>query len=106
MKCGEFTMVCSSINEIQEIGFKKIEVGLRGDGFKQVMQDWRGSGAPCVGMSSFGPLIYSLARNEGEAVELKGKIDDIMNDPMDRSFISRFSNSGASINISGENRVE
>ncbi|MFX0103563.1 MAG: beta-ribofuranosylaminobenzene 5'-phosphate synthase [Candidatus Hodarchaeota archaeon] len=106
IKLGEFNTVCSCINAIQGIGFKKIEVDLRGTNFKKLMKEWSDAGAPCVGMSSFGPLIYSLARSEEEALELKEKIDKIMNFSKVSSFITRFSNSGAKIKISGENEVE
>lgn len=49
-----------SIDFIQSIGFKKIEVNLQNDKVKDLMEKIRGFGAYGVGMSSFGPTIFSI----------------------------------------------
>jgi beta-ribofuranosylaminobenzene 5'-phosphate synthase len=48
------------INQIQDIGFKKVEVDLQSDYIKLAMEKMREFGAYGVGMSSFGPAIYGI----------------------------------------------
>ena len=48
------------INKIQTIGFKNIEVSLQSDNIKKLMSKLREIGAYAVGMSSFGPTVYSF----------------------------------------------
>ena len=50
----------SIINKIQTIGFKKIEVQLQSDNIKALMNKLTEIGAYAVGMSSFGPTVYSF----------------------------------------------
>ena len=49
-----------SIDEIQKRGFKKVEVNLQPDVTTDLMEFMRDSGAYGVGMSSFGPAIYTI----------------------------------------------
>ena len=48
------------INKIQTIGFKKIEVELQSENIKRLMAKLTEIGAYAVGMSSFGPTVYSF----------------------------------------------
>ncbi|GAA5818423.1 MAG: homoserine kinase [Methanobrevibacter sp. CfCl-M3] len=48
------------INQIQDLGFKRIEVNLQPDNVKKTMGVMREFGAYGVGMSSFGPAIYGI----------------------------------------------
>ncbi|BBL61390.1 hypothetical protein MARBORIA2_03640 [Methanobrevibacter arboriphilus] len=48
------------INEIQKIGFKKVELDLQKEKIKTAMEKMREFGAYGVGMSSFGPSIYGI----------------------------------------------
>lgn len=50
----------SVINRIQNLGFKKVEVGLQPPKVKSLMENMRELGAYGVGMSSFGPAIYGI----------------------------------------------
>nr|MDO8084233.1 hypothetical protein [Candidatus Sigynarchaeum springense]MDO8119119.1 hypothetical protein [Candidatus Sigynarchaeota archaeon] len=97
IKQQRFKEICECINFFQDTGFKKIEVGLRGRAYRQMLQDWREAGAPCAGMSSFGPAIYSLAESEAQAIELRKSIDSIMRPYGGMSHISKLQNAGASI---------
>jgi len=49
-----------TINKIQDIGFKKIEVMVQQGRIKTLMEKMREFGAYGVGMSSFGPAIYGI----------------------------------------------
>lgn len=49
-----------SINKIQNLGFKKIEISLQQEKIKILMKKMREFGAYGVGMSSFGPAVYGI----------------------------------------------
>ncbi|NYB52241.1 MAG: hypothetical protein HVN35_06765 [Methanobacteriaceae archaeon] len=57
-----------SVNSIQNIGFKKIENQLQNPLIGKIMESLRDAGAPGVGMSSFGPTIYSITDSPREIV--------------------------------------
>jgi beta-ribofuranosylaminobenzene 5'-phosphate synthase len=50
----------SVINQIQDLGFKKVEVDLQPNNIKSIMNKMREFGAYGVGMSSFGPTVYGI----------------------------------------------
>ena len=66
------------INKIQTIGFKSIEVKLQSDNIKQLMAKLTEIGAYAVGMSSFGPTVYSFydKTNEHIVQEIKDYVGD------------------------------
>lgn len=63
----------SAINIIQNTGFKKIENKLQSVHIKRIMEELRNSGAAAVGMSSFGPTIYSVTDTNVKTVVKKAK---------------------------------
>jgi beta-ribofuranosylaminobenzene 5'-phosphate synthase len=69
----------SAINSIQDTGFKKIENKLQNAHIRRIMEELRNSGAAGVGMSSFGPTIYSVTDTNVKDVimEAKNSIKDI-----------------------------
>ncbi len=100
LKTNNFNDVCWCINKIQTIGFKKVELGIRGPAFRKVMKSWQESGAPCVGMSSFGPCMYSLAENENDAQEILKSICTILPPANGIAFIAKACNRGATVKVS------
>ncbi|MEA4957463.1 hypothetical protein SDC9_08573 [bioreactor metagenome] len=56
------------INEIQKIGFKKVEVSLQQEKIKNTMNKMKEFGAYGVGMSSFGPAVYGILDKENQDV--------------------------------------
>ncbi|MCL2156683.1 MAG: beta-ribofuranosylaminobenzene 5'-phosphate synthase [Methanobrevibacter sp.] len=58
----------SVINRIQNLGFKKVEVGLQPQKIKSLMKNMREFGAYGVGMSSFGPTIYGIVEEKNHDV--------------------------------------
>lgn len=80
------------INSIQEIGFKKREVGLQPVSAK-LMQALRDGGAYGAGMSSFGPTVYAFGEDAGNlekiAKEFLGEKGGV--------FITKARNEGARI---------
>lgn len=66
------------INKIQTIGFKNIEVSLQADNIKNLMAKLREIGAYAVGMSSFGPTVYSFYDETNKHIvdEIKDYVGD------------------------------
>lgn len=85
----------SAINDIQSTGFKKFENKLQNSIIKKIMEDLRNAGAAGVGMSSFGPTIYSVTdTNEKSMIkEAQSAIDDVGGE----IILTHARNSGAKI---------
>ena len=60
--------VGDSINNIQKLGFKNIEVSRQSQNVRVLMDNMRQFGAYGVGMSSFGPAIYGLIDKHNQDV--------------------------------------
>ncbi|MGZ7134753.1 MAG: beta-ribofuranosylaminobenzene 5'-phosphate synthase [Methanobacterium sp.] len=58
-----------SINQIQSVGFKKIEVELQNPLIHNLIENMRSAGAAGVGMSSFGPTVYAITDNDSKEIE-------------------------------------
>lgn len=58
-----------SIDMIQGLGFKKIEVNLQTDEVRELMKSMKSKGFP-AGLSSFGPTIYTFVETRREGEEL------------------------------------
>ena len=67
-----------SIDKIQNLGFKKVEVSLQTDKIKNLMNKMREFGAYGVGMSSFGPTVYTIfdKNNKHIVEEIKDYVGD------------------------------
>lgn len=50
-----------SVNSLQSLGFKKVELSLQPDYFQGLLKEMRQSGAVGAGMSSFGPALYAIS---------------------------------------------
>ncbi|KZX16296.1 beta-ribofuranosylaminobenzene 5'-phosphate synthase [Methanobrevibacter curvatus] len=68
-----------TINKIQNLGFKKVEIDLQQKKVKGLMNKMREFGAYGVGMSSFGPAIYGII-DKNNADVLKATKEFIGND--------------------------
>ncbi|MBN2733407.1 MAG: DUF98 domain-containing protein [Methanomicrobiaceae archaeon] len=87
----------SSVNKIQELGFKKIELAQQPQLIHDLLNLMRETGAVCSGMSSFGPALYAIGdcgmKNIEHAVfkylEEQNKTGNI--------FLTSASNTGAQI---------
>lgn len=87
------------IEKIQGLGFKKIEVRLQHEDVKSLIKFQREHGAPCVGMSSFGPTVYSIFHTEAEAEKM---LDLIKTEYAKTGFVyylTKANNRGAEIEI-------
>ena len=59
----------SSINAIQSLGFKKVELGFQPSSVTGLLDTMRASGAAGAGMSSFGPTLYAVGDTDIGAIE-------------------------------------
>ncbi len=59
----------SSVNVIQGLGFKKVELGLQPKEIPALIELMRSSGAACAGMSSFGPTVYAIDDTDMRGIE-------------------------------------
>ena len=59
----------SSVNAIQELGFKKVELGLQPPEIPGLIEGLRSAGAACAGMSSFGPAVYAIGDTDMSGIE-------------------------------------
>ncbi|MDO5848297.1 MAG: beta-ribofuranosylaminobenzene 5'-phosphate synthase [Methanobrevibacter sp.] len=68
----------TAIDKIQNLGFKKVEVELQTDKLKNLMNKMRELGAYGVGMSSFGPTVYTIFDKNNKYIvdEMKEYVGD------------------------------
>ena len=59
----------ASVNRIQELGFKRVEVSLQNPAIRDLLSAMRAAGAACAGLSSFGPAVYAIADTNAREVE-------------------------------------
>ncbi len=59
----------SSINAVQHLGFKKVELSLQPKEIPLLMENLRSSGAAGAGLSSFGPTVYAISDTGMRGIE-------------------------------------
>lgn len=84
-----------AINNIQTIGFKKVELKLQNQFIKELMDNLRQSGAAGVGMSSFGPTVYAITDTNSK--DICRAAQDSMRDRDGVIILTTAQNSGAQI---------
>ncbi len=85
----------TAVNNIQDIGFKKIENKLQNPIIGKIINDLKIAGAAGVGMSSFGPTLYAVTdTNEKDIV---GAANDSINDIGGEIITTCAQNSGAKL---------
>lgn len=89
----------SGINQIQNLGFKKIEVQLQHEEVKRLMKFQRDKGCKCVGMSSFGPTVYSIFESIEEAENVLNQAMVEFNKIGFKFYITCANNKGAEIQV-------
>ncbi|MCP8308312.1 MAG: hypothetical protein H3Z54_06420 [archaeon] len=86
-----------AISKIQNIGFKKIEVNLQSDKVKEIMKIMAEAGAYGVGLSSFGPTLYTVVDNEKKAYIIAKAAEKGMREIGGKVLITKARNKGAEI---------
>jgi beta-ribofuranosylaminobenzene 5'-phosphate synthase len=87
-----------AIKAINKRGFKNIEISLQHDRVKElicILEDR----SKCVGMSSFGPTVYSMFESEAQAQIVLQKINEKFAEIGFTSYISKVNNKGAYIEV-------
>jgi beta-ribofuranosylaminobenzene 5'-phosphate synthase len=70
----------SAINNIQEIGFKNIEVKLKSPLVPNMLSIMNHAGSYGSGMSSFGPTVYGLTNSNKKAEEIRNAVSAYLDD--------------------------
>jgi beta-ribofuranosylaminobenzene 5'-phosphate synthase len=83
----------TAVNRVQELGFKKVEVGLQHPLVRSLMEEMRSAGAAGAGLSSFGPTVYAVA--DSGTREIEAAAMDVMRDVGGEVVVTRSRNSGA-----------
>ncbi|MCP8322186.1 MAG: hypothetical protein H3Z52_14805 [archaeon] len=86
-----------AISKIQDIGFKKIELSLQSDKVKKLMKIMNEAGAYGVGLSSFGPTIYTVVDDEKRAQIIAKAAEDGIREIGGRLLITKARNKGAEL---------
>jgi beta-ribofuranosylaminobenzene 5'-phosphate synthase len=88
----------ASVNAIQGLGFKKVELGLQPREIPALIEIMRSSGAACAGMSSFGPTVYAIG--DTDMLGIEQAVQSFMNDHGGGStLITSARNKGASVRV-------
>ncbi|HPJ30459.1 MAG TPA: beta-ribofuranosylaminobenzene 5'-phosphate synthase [Methanothrix sp.] len=90
---GDLESFGKALNRVQELGFKKVEVGLQHPLVRGLMEEMRAAGAAGAGLSSFGPTVYAVADSGTGEIEAAAK--EAMQDVGGEVVITRSRNSGA-----------
>jgi beta-ribofuranosylaminobenzene 5'-phosphate synthase len=60
----DLDLFARAVNRIQDLGFKKVELGLQHKDIPALLQIMRDAGAACAGMSSFGPTLFAIGDSD------------------------------------------
>ena len=60
----DLDLFARAVNRIQDLGFKKVELGLQHKDIPALLQIMRDAGAACAGMSSFGPTLFAIGNSD------------------------------------------
>ncbi|MCU0631206.1 MAG: beta-ribofuranosylaminobenzene 5'-phosphate synthase, partial [Methanoregulaceae archaeon] len=60
----DLDLFARAVDRIQEIGFKRVELGLQHKEIPALLRVMRDAGAACAGMSSFGPTLYAIGDSD------------------------------------------
>ena len=88
----------SSVNAVQDLGFKKVELSLQPKQIPDLIERLRSAGAACAGMSSFGPAVYAISDTDMRGIEQAART--FMNEHSGGStLITSARNGGAQVRI-------
>lgn len=66
---GDLDGFGNAVNRVQDLGFKRVEVGLQHPLIGRLMEAMRSAGAAGAGLSSFGPTVYAVADSNARDIE-------------------------------------
>lgn len=85
----------ASVNRVQELGFKKIEIMLQQPPVHRLIAEMREAGAACSGLSSFGPTVYAITDTRVRDIEAAAL--EVMKEVGGEVLITRARNEGARV---------
>ncbi|MGV9197267.1 MAG: beta-ribofuranosylaminobenzene 5'-phosphate synthase [Promethearchaeia archaeon] len=85
------------IKRIQSIGFKKIEISLQHAIVKRLLKFFDDHGLKAYGMSSFGPSVVGITESVEKAIELRKKVENLLEGIGGHLYICKPNNTGAKI---------
>ena len=85
----------AAVNRVQELGFKKVEVMLQHPVVQRLMDELRGAGAACAGLSSFGPTVYAIT--DASCRDIEAAAREVMENVGGEVLITRSRNEGARV---------
>jgi len=88
----------SSINAVQELGFKKVELGLQPPEVRGLLDAMRNAGAAGAGMSSFGPVLYAVGDTGVREIE-KATRTHMDENGGGTTIVTSARNSGAAVRV-------
>lgn len=91
----DITAFGDSINQIQNVGFKKIELELQHHLINKLIDNMRSEGAAGVGMSSFGPTVYAITDTDEKNISKVA--EDTMKEIGGHVIVTKAQNKGALI---------
>ncbi|GAB4310433.1 MAG: hypothetical protein Kow0069_10610 [Promethearchaeota archaeon] len=94
---GNLEAFGSSINAMQQVGFKKLELELQPPRVRELASVMRSSGAAGVGMSSFGPVVYAVVGNDRAAEEVAESAVAAFEEGSVEITVTRANNRGAEL---------
>jgi beta-ribofuranosylaminobenzene 5'-phosphate synthase len=86
----------AAVNRIQELGFKRLEISRQPPLVPALIAGLKEAGAPCAGMSSFGPAVFAIT--EGGSLDPEREARNILGDIPCRILRTKANNHGASVN--------
>jgi beta-ribofuranosylaminobenzene 5'-phosphate synthase len=88
----------SSVNTVQNLGFKKVELGLQPPEVTGLLDVLRGSGAAGAGLSSFGPAVYAIGDTDMQG--LRQAAQSFMNESIGgTTLVTTARNRGAAVRV-------
>jgi len=88
----------SSVNAIQKLGFKKVELSLQPQQTPEIIEGMRSAGAACAGLSSFGPAVYAIGDTDMKEVE-RAAMECMNAHTGGKTLITSARNSGAAVRM-------
>jgi len=88
-----------AVNRIQDLGFKRVEIGLQPAALPLLMEEMRQAGAACAGLSSFGPTVYAVIDSDAPAV-LRAAGAFLKDHGGGEAWVSAPRNTGAAVRVS------
>lgn len=93
---GDFPLLCKSISKVNTLGYKQKEIDHYGTLVSDLIESFVSAGAECAGMSSGGPAVYALVRNDSVA----GRVHEIALNFLNKNnggkvWLTTFNNTGA-----------